>query len=203
MPMPTNQNGKKHFKEKKCKNSRCNKKFIPARSMQAVCSVSCAYAYAEEKRVKQEKKEWSIKKKEIKEKLKTLGQYKAEARTVFQRWIRMRDEKLPCISCGRTKSKQWDAGHYLKAEIYTGLIFSETNTNKQCAHCNNWLSGNEVNYRQGMIKKYGLRAVAELEAIKDSFRQYKFTKEELIEIKNIYNQRIKDNDFGEPLIFLR
>ena len=59
-----------------------------------------------------------------------------KARKAFQSYIRERDKGKPCISCGTTTATKWDAGHYLKAELYTGLIFNEDNVHRQCQRCN-------------------------------------------------------------------
>lgn len=142
---------------------------------------------------KQVKKEWVKEKKERKDKLKTLGQLEAEAKTMFQKWVRMRDEKEPCISCGSTKAKRYDGGHWWKAEIYSGLIFHEDNCHKQCSRpCNMDLAGDPSNYRIGLVKRIGLERVIWLEENKDRLRDYKFTRQELIDIKNTYKNKIKD-----------
>lgn len=87
----------------------------------------------------------------------------AKARQVFQKWIRNRDKDKPCISCGTPFMDKVDAGHYKKAEIYTNVIFDEINTNSQCVQCNQYLHGNEVEYRKGLINRYGIEVVEALE----------------------------------------
>jgi hypothetical protein len=130
--------------------------------------------------------------KEQKEKLKTLSQLEAEAKTVFQKWIRKRDEGLNCISCGVSNPKGWDGGHMKKAEIYSGVIFDERNVHKQCSKCNRFLGGNELNYRNGLVERYGLDYVNELEKKANETRNYKYTREELKEIKQTYLKRLKE-----------
>ena len=115
-----------------------------------------------------------------------------EVRKVFQKYIRLRDINDACISCGDTKAKMWHAGHYFKAEVYTGLIFDETNCNKQCEKCNTFLNGNEAAYRIGLVKKYGKKAVKMLEEVSDECRLYRYTKEELREIENKYKKKYKN-----------
>lgn len=134
---------------------------------------------------------WKNEKKHLKLKLKTLGQYEKEAKKEFQKWVRMRDKHLPCISCGTTTASQWDGGHYFKAELYSGLIFHEDNCHKQCSRCNKDLHGNEANYRIGLVKRIGVERVKWLEENKDRLRVYKFTKQELTDIKIKYKQLIK------------
>jgi len=173
-------NGKIALKQKTCKN--CKALFTPARSFQKACSYKCAIELSNAL-------SWKLERIAMKEKLKTLGQYKNDARVYFQKWIRKRDDKLPCISCGKFANR-YDAGHYFKAELYSGLIFDEDNCHKQCVRCNKELHGNESNYRIGLVKKIGLIRVEWLENNKDRLRIYKYTKEELINIKNEYKNRL-------------
>lgn len=177
----------KELKEKKCKE--CKNKFKPLRPLQYLCSVPCSLKYSKALKEKKERKELSEKKKS----LLTLTQLEHLARKVFQRWIRKRDENLPCISCGCTTAKQWDGGHYLKAELFSGLIFNEANCHKQCSRCNDLYSGNELEYRDGLIKRYGEGYVIRLEAIKNINRNYKYTREQLIEIRQEYQLKLKNN----------
>lgn len=179
-------------KEKKCKIRECGNRFIPKSSFQVWCSPECGYKLAMKKKEEKEKKDWIKRKKVLKEGLKKLSEYESEARIEFQKWIRKRDEHLPCISCGMKVSEQWDGGHYFKAELYSGLIFHEDNCNKQCAYCNKHLHGNESNYRIGLVKKIGEERVKWLEENKDRLRTYKYLREQLIEIKNEYRQRLKE-----------
>ena len=82
-----------------------------------------------------------------------IGDLKKLARGVFQKWVRLRDKDLPCISCGTFTSEIFHAGHFYPATPYTGMIFDEQNTHRQCVHCNVYLHGNLINYRIGLIKR--------------------------------------------------
>ena len=84
-----------------------------------------------------------------------------KAQKVFNAWIRNRDKDKGCISCGGPVE---NAGHYFSAGHYSALRFNETNVNGQCVHCNKWLHGNLINYRKGLVKKYGAETVELLEA---------------------------------------
>lgn len=129
--------------------------------------------------------------KQMKESLKTLGQYEAEAKKVFQKWVRIRDKDLPCVSCGTTKAKDWHGSHFYSANLYSGLIFDERNVHKSCDYCNVFLHGNLLEYRKGLIERYGLNYVESLETESVNKRVYKYTKQELIDIKNLYSEKIK------------
>jgi hypothetical protein len=131
-------------------------------------------------------------KSDLRAKLKTIGEYKAEARKSFQKWIRLRDIDKPCISCNSSTSELFDGGHFYKAEVYSGLIFNENNCHKQCRKCNRFMNGNELNYRKGLIERYGIDYVTNLDNICDINRVKKYTKEELIAKKLQYDIKIKE-----------
>ena len=141
------------------------------------------------KKVEKEKKKSNI---EFKLKNKSIRKLILEARIPFQKYIRLRDINNACISCGSTESKIWDAGHFKKAELYTGLIFDERNVRKQCRKCNTYLNGNEGEYRKQLIEMFGQKWVDILDEDANKLRTYKFTREELINIKKKYTQKIKD-----------
>jgi hypothetical protein len=180
----------KQPKKRRCKQ--CEEVFEIKQSLQYVCSSTCAINYSKKLKEKKEAQEWNKKKKEIREKLKTLSQYEAEAKKSFQKFIRLRDKDLPCISCGTFEADLFDGGHYKKAEIYSGVIFDENNTHKQCRKCNRFLGGNELMYREGLIKRFGEQFVKDLEQKANETRNYKYTKEELIAKKIQYDLKIKE-----------
>lgn len=146
------------------------------------------------KNLKQQKeqREWKQEKAVLKNKLKTLGQYEAEAKKSFQKWIRLRDKNQNCISCGINDTELFDGGHYKKAEIYSGVIFDQNNCHKQCRKCNRFLNGNELMYRQGLIKRYGIEYADAIELKANETRNYKYTKEELIAKKIKFDILIKE-----------
>jgi hypothetical protein len=131
-------------------------------------------------------------KSDLRTKLKTIGEYKADARKSFQKWIRLRDSDKNCISCNSSTADTFDGGHFYKAEVYSGLIFNENNCHKQCRKCNRFMNGNELNFRKGLITRYGIDYVANLDNICDINRVKKYTKEELIAKKLQYDIKIKE-----------
>jgi len=180
----------KQPKPRRCKV--CENIFIPQRFMQATCDYKCAIKHAHTIKANKEKLEWKKEKAILKDKLKTLGQYEAEAKKSFQKWVRLRDKDHNCISCGGVDKDLWDGGHFKKAEIYSGVIFNPKNCHKQCRKCNRFLNGNELMYRQGLIERYGLEYTENIENLANETRQYKFTKPELIAIKLKYDILIKE-----------
>lgn len=178
------------MRDKKCKV--CQDTFSPVQFAQSVCGYKCAIEHAKKLKQLKEQREWKAEKAILRDKLKTLGQYESEAKKSFQKYIRMRDEKQPCISCGIVNTELWDGGHFKKAEIYSGVIFNESNCHKQCRKCNRFLGGNELNYRAGLIQRYGLQYTDEIEQKANDTRNYKFTKEELTAKKLKYDILIKE-----------
>lgn len=129
--------------------------------------------------------------KEMKANLQTLSDLESIAKIAFQAWIRKRDEGKPCISCQTPISPVWDAGHFYPAGQYSGLIFDETNVHKQCRHCNTFRHANLIEYRGGLILRYGEQYLKELEDKADRLRNKKYTRDELIAIAKEYKSRLK------------
>ena len=100
---------------------------------------------------------------------------------VFNKWVRARDKDKGCISCG---SGIDHAGHYLSQGHHSAFRFNEMNTNGQCLRCNNFLHGNLINYRQGLVKKHGEQKVQMLEGNRNSCK--KWSRVELEALINTY-----------------
>ncbi len=149
---------------------------------------------AARKAIEDKKKQQRKSDNETRQKLKTLSQLENEAKAAIQKWVRVvRDKDLPCISCGNY-SNRYDGGHYFDAGVYSGLMFNEDNIHKQCSYyCNKMNHGNKTNYRIGLVKKIGVERVEWLENNKDLLRNKKYERVELIEIKNKYNNLIKQS----------
>ena len=172
----------KPIKDKTCKI--CKVKFTPTRPLQSVCSPNCAYTHAKAVRVKTERKET----REAKVRLKSKSEWLKEAQTVFNQYIRLRDKDLPCISCQRFHTGQYHAGHYLTTGAHPELRFDEINVHKQCSACNNYLSGNIVEYRINLINKIGIDAVTYLES---KHQPKHYTIEDIKTLKAIYKEKVK------------
>ena len=153
---------------------------MPARPLQSCCGARCALMYVRNK----DKKEL----KERKEKLKSRSDWLREAQTVFNKWIRERDKGLACISCGRNTGSKINAGHYLAVGSHPELRFNELNNHLQCEHCNTFLSGNQIQYRAGLIKKIGIEQVEWLEGPHEP-KKYKI--DEIKSIKETYRLKLK------------
>jgi len=170
-------------KLKKCKI--CKKQFEPLRFAQNVCGIPCAIEHANALKAKKEKKEH----REAKAKLKSKADYLKEAQAIFNKYIRMRDEAEPCISCSRFHTGQYHAGHFRTVGAAPELRFNEYNCHKQCSVCNNHLSGNLLEYRRKLVAKIGIEKVEWLEGKHEA---KKYTIDEILEIKKHYQQKIKE-----------
>jgi len=163
----------------RCKNIECRKLFEKKRPNQVVCSPQCAYAYQKQQRDKKEKREWNKKKKEIKESLKTKKDYEKELQVIFNSYIRERDKGKGCISCGKPNGAE-QAGHYRSVGSSSHLRFDERNCHGQCIRCNMHLHGNAVNYRIGLVERFGEDYVQSIES-DNTPRRYSIP--EIIEMK--------------------
>lgn len=177
---------KKPLKPKKCRVCACE--FVPSRPMQRVCGVECGWEWAKkiaERAKAEDAREERKAHREAKERIKTRGEHLREAQAAFNAWVRARDARLPCISCGRPASwkGQWDAGHYRSRGAYPELRFEPLNVHKQCGPCNVHLSGNLIEYRWGLERRIGKE---KLEWIEGKHEAKKYTIEQLKEKKAFY-----------------
>jgi hypothetical protein len=140
---------------------------------------------AESAKAKQVRKEY----RSAKQKMKSRADWLREAQAAFNRYIRLRDHDKPCISCGRQHQGQWHAGHYRSVGACPELRFEEANVHKQCAPCNDHLSGNIVEYRRCLIERIGIDQVEWLEG---NHEAKKYTIEEIRAIKAEYTHKSKE-----------
>lgn len=182
---------KKPPKPKKCRCG-CGQTFIPRSSTQVAYGLECALKLAEKARVKREAAVRKIERKairEAKEKIKTRRDWMKEAQAAVNEYVRERDKALPCISCGRHHQGQWHAGHYLSRGAHPELALDPRNIHKQCAPCNNHLSGNQVKYRAGLIERHGVELVEWLEGRHDPKR---YAIDELKAIRDEYRAKTRE-----------
>jgi len=157
------------------------------------CSMDCVVNHGQTRaRVSSDKrkKETIVK---LKAELKTASQWRVEAQTAFNAYIRYRDRDQPCISCDATGSHEglggyFDAGHYRSRGSSRHLSFNLHNCAKQCSRCNRYLGGNIVAYRLKLIDRIGISKVEALEINNDTVR-HDITY--LRRIKKIFKAKLK------------
>lgn len=106
-----------------------------------------------------------------------------KAQVVFNSFVRSRDKDLGCISCGAEVEQ---AGHYRSQNQYSSLRFNEVNVQGQCIRCNHFLSGNLIDYRIGLVDRYGEQKVLHLESV-PGFK--KWSRTELEAIIKLYEKK--------------
>lgn len=167
----------KEIKPKKCKAPGCGKPFKPTMSTQKVCSIACAKAMAKDPKLQKVAAKAITKQKredlkERRERLKSRAEYAKEAQAAINRYVRLRDAHLGCISCSKPASwqGQWHCSHFRSVGAAPHLRFNLWNMNKSCSACNNFLSGNIMAYRPALIEKIGQAKVDWLECNSDVAR---------------------------------
>ena len=147
--------------------------------------------------IRGKKKSHIEKKKEFKKlkiESKSIASLIQEARQPFQKLIRIRDHGQNCICCDGPLSfniSDYDAGHYLKAELYTGLIFHPDNVHAQTVYCNKYSHGNESGYSEGLKRRIGISRYNSLNESKDSLKSFKWDRYKLIELKEYYIKELR------------
>ena len=188
---------RKQPKPKKCRVATCGASFVPSRMGQAVCSPACALIDGPRHAPKARKALDQIERKDIKvrkEKLKSRADHLKDTQQAFNAWVRARDAALPCVSCGRHHEGQYHAGHYRTVGANPELRFEPLNAWKQCAPCNNHLSGNLINYRISLLQRIGEEKVAWLEGPHEA---KKYTVEELKALTAEYRAKTKELKKGQ------
>lgn len=189
------------LRRRRCKI--CREWFIPKQSFQNWCSPEHGFELSEQRRNKDRekalaklKKENQEKEREAKDKLKARklavkppSYFTKQAQTAFNAFIRERDKDEPCISCGRFHEGQYHAGHYRTTGANPELRFDEDNVHKQCAPCNNHLSGNIENYTPRLIEKIGQER---FDRLMGSHELPKWKREDYERIRDHYRKKLKE-----------
>ncbi len=136
--------------------------------------------------IKEEKKEL----KKRKESLRDKKWYLSEAQKWFNKFIRLRDAGLPCISCDKPDNgfHQRHASHYRSVGSCSYLRFNEMNVHASCSVCNNHLSGNIGEYTPRLMEKIGGNC---FEEIKNAPKLKRWDVIELKEIIETYKLKCK------------
>lgn len=117
-------------------------------------------------------------------KIKKYGYRARKAQEQFNRFIVLRDQGKPCISCKRYVPLC--AGHFRSVGAAPELRFCEDNVHGQCHECNGNKSGNVALYRLGLIEKIGLTRV---ETLEQYHPPQNWTVYDLHEIERVYKAK--------------
>jgi len=170
------------------------------------CGAECGAVLALQLKAKRDTakvKEVNKEYKKRKEALLTVSDWTKKAQVEFNKYIRQRDYDKPCVSCGKSESELkhssrgglWDCGHYRSVGSCPELRFEPRNAHKQCKSCNNFLSGNVVEYRLGLPDRLCVDDIEWLEGphelprwrvddLKEIYDKYKAMTKELKRLHN-------------------
>ena len=169
----------------RCKN--CKQPFEPVRFNQKFCfDPECVKVWV----TSEKEKQWKKKKAKLKVELMTLQDYIKLAQQVVNKYINLRDKGLPCISCDKIITGRVNASHFWNANNHYNVRFNEDNIHSSCINCNQFMSGNLLEYRKRLILKIGIERFNNLEI--ESKKTRKFTIVELKEIIKTYKEKIKN-----------
>lgn len=112
---------------------------------------------------------------------------KAKADKYFSEYIRKRDLKKPCVTCGAFAQK--DCGHFISRR-FENTRYDEQNSHGQCLKCNRFEHGNQYEYSLAVDRIYG-KGTAEKLRMKAQQRSSPRTKYDYEQIAEYYKEKIK------------
>lgn len=189
------------LRRRKCKI--CNEWFVPEKDFEKWCSQEhkeelAIRIYRTDREKKQKAFEKQQREKEVKARdklkarklaVKPLKYFTQQAQNAFNAYIRYRDRNEPCISCDRFHEGQYHAGHYRTTGANPELRFNEDNCHKQCAPCNNHLSGNIEKYTPNLIAKIGRER---FDILMGFHELPKWKREDYERIRDHYRKKLKE-----------
>ena len=181
----------KKIKLKKCKV--CRAEFKPFSSVESWCSPQCGYKLSkqrQEAKAKRDAKEIRKDTRKRKEALKNKSDHLRELQSVINKYVRLTDKGKPCCSCDKPDdgTHQRHASHYRSVAACSALRFNLKNIHTSCQQCNTTKSGNLLEYRIRLVKRYGPEYVEWLESQNQTAR---YEVEYLKRFKKIFNKRIR------------
>lgn len=186
----------KTSKQPKCKV--CRAPFTRMHSFQNWCSPEHGAILGLQKLEKEKKAAALKERKETRvalEKYKKLPKLIADAQAAFNPFIRERDKDKGCFVCGRpflpgVPGRVQHAGHVRSRGAAGHLRFNEDNCHGECEGCNNPKGGAKPHQiKAGAIARIGQERYDALEA---DNTVHKWTREELVAIKVLYQRKLKE-----------
>jgi hypothetical protein len=164
---------------------------MPTRAIQPTCSYDCSVTYAMASVEKKKRLETLKTKRETKEKLeaiKPLRKWESEAQQWVNKYVRLRDRNLGCITCDKPAHwhGQWHASHYRTTKAASAVRFNLWNIHKSCSICNNFLSGNLGEYEGRIREKIGNEKVDWVKAQNHTIR---YSVEYLKRLKGVFKKK--------------
>jgi len=132
------------------------------------------------KKAKVDKKERSVE-------LMSCDEYRSKyIQKIINEIARLIDYGQPCIATGKYNGKM-NGGHYHAVGSNRTLALNLHNIHIQSFESNHFKSGDNLLYKEGLIKTYGLDYFERIEALSQT-KPIKLTKSELIEIKKLASE---------------
>lgn len=165
------------MKPKKCKV--CQELFTPRQFAQSVCNYTCSIIHVKNLKEQKEAKEWRVRKAHLKEQLKTLSEYAKDLQKEVNTIVRLIDKGTQCISTLKTLNDKYDAGHFYSVGGNPALRFHLDNIHAQSVYANQYLSGDQMNYLNGLSEVYGLEYKEYVVSLKGRYTVLKLTIEDM------------------------
>lgn len=149
------------MKPRKCANPECRTEFTPAFSTtQKVCKWQCGLAIKDANHDKARKAIASQERAEhrqARERIKPRSKWLKEAEAAVNKYVRLRDAHLGCVSCDKpaTWQGQWHASHLRSVGASSATRYHLWNIHKSCSVCNTHLSANLSEYLPRVRAKIG------------------------------------------------
>lgn len=171
----------------------CRTPFQKRTQMHAYCSHACGIADAEKlaaRRVAKVEREARADLRARKIEAKPLSYFAGLAEDQVNRYVRLRDAHLGCVSCSKTKNwtGQWHASHFRSVGAATAVRFNLWNIHKACSQCNKWLSGNLAAYEPALRERIGH---AKVDWLRSQNQITYYTREYLTRLKTVFAKRCR------------
>ena len=167
------------MKQKKCKV--CQELFTPIQFAQTACGYKCAIIHSKNLKLQKELKDWKVEKAILKDKLKTLSDYAKELQKEVNTIVRLIDKDTQCISTLKPLNNKFDAGHFYSVGSNPSLRFHLDNIHAQSVYANQYLSGDQMNYLNGLSDVYGIDYKDYVISLKSRYKVLKLSIDEMKE----------------------
>lgn len=130
--------------------------------------------------------------KKMRNNIKTLSNYQKELQKEVNTIVRLIDKGSQCISTLKPLNEKYDAGHFYSVGSNPALRFHLDNIHAQSVYANQHLSGDQINYINGLRHVYGSDYKDYVLSLKSRYKVLKLSKEELIDKIKIAKQIVKE-----------
>lgn len=113
------------------------------------------------------------------ESLKTLSDYTKELQKEINTIVRLIDKDFKCISTGKPLNEKYDAGHFYSCGSNPSLRFNLLNIYAQSVYANQHLSGDQINFINGINENYGSGLKSIVLRLKKDYPILKLDREQL------------------------